>query len=55
VNSVTLISETTLEVSVSIAADAPTGTRHVVVSNPGTGPGDGAGASGICGNCLTIT
>jgi Quinohemoprotein amine dehydrogenase, alpha subunit domain III/WD40-like Beta Propeller Repeat len=55
VNSVTVHSETTLEVSVTIAADAPTGTRHVVVLNPGTGPGDGANAIGACGNCLTIT
>jgi Quinohemoprotein amine dehydrogenase, alpha subunit domain III len=55
VNSVAVISETTLEVSVSIAADAPTGTRHVVVFNTGTGPGGGAGAFGVCGDCLTIT
>jgi Tol biopolymer transport system component len=55
VNSVTVLSETTLEVSMNIAADAPTGTRHVVVLNPGTGPGDGANALGACGNCLTIT
>jgi hypothetical protein len=55
VNSVAVISETALEVSVSVAGDAPTGTRHLVVFNPGTGPGDGAGAIGVCGDCLMIT
>jgi Tol biopolymer transport system component len=55
VNSVTVLSETELEVSVSVAADAVTGTRHLAVWNPGTGPGVLATGFGGCQNCLTVT
>jgi hypothetical protein len=40
---------------VSVATDAPTGTRHLVVFNPATGAGGLATGFGICENCLTIT
>jgi hypothetical protein len=55
VNSVAVVSETELQLSVSIAANAPTGTRHLAVLNPGTGPGALATGFGGCENCLTIT
>jgi Tol biopolymer transport system component len=55
VNSVTVLSETELEVSVSVGAAAPTGTRHLAVWNPGTGPGALATGFGGCQSCLTIT
>jgi len=54
VNSVTVLSETQLQVSVSVAADAPAGTRHLAVWNPGTGPGVLATGYGGCADCLTI-
>jgi Tol biopolymer transport system component len=55
VNSIEVVSETELQVSVSVAADASTGTRHLAVWNPGTGPGALATGFGGCENCLTIT
>jgi Tol biopolymer transport system component len=55
VNSVTVLSETQLEVSVSVAADAPTGTRHLAVWNPATGPGGAATGFGLCQSCVTVT
>jgi Tol biopolymer transport system component len=55
VNSVTVVSENELQLSVTADPNAPTGTRHVTVWNPGTGPGPLAGASGICVGCLTVT
>jgi Quinohemoprotein amine dehydrogenase, alpha subunit domain III len=55
VNSVTVLSETELQVSVSVAAAAPTGTRHLAVWNLPTGPGGTATGFGVCQNCLTVT
>jgi Tol biopolymer transport system component len=55
VNSVSVVSETELRVSVTAAADAATGTRNVTVFDPGTGPGVAATGFGLCGNCLTVT
>ena len=55
VNSVAVLSETELEVSVSVATDAPTGTRHFVVFNSGTGPGVLETGYGGCANCVTVT
>jgi Quinohemoprotein amine dehydrogenase, alpha subunit domain III len=55
VNSVTVVSENALQLSVTADPNAPTGTRHVTVWNPGTGPGPLAGASGICVGCLAVT
>jgi hypothetical protein len=55
VNSVTVMSETALEVSVSVDVDAPTGDRNVSVFNPGTGPGVLATGFGFCSGCLTVT
>jgi Tol biopolymer transport system component len=55
VNSVTVGSETELQVSVTVDADAPTSTRHLAVWNPGTGPGTSATVIGFCAECLTVT
>jgi hypothetical protein len=55
VNSVTVLSETELQVAVSVAADALPGTRHLAVWNPPTGPSGTATGFGICQNCLTVT
>ena len=55
VNSVTVISETELEVSVSVDPGAASGARRLVVWNPGTGPGAGATTFALCGSCLTVT
>jgi hypothetical protein len=55
VDSVTWVSESQLTVAVTVAPEASTGARDVVVRNLGTGPGPNSGATGICGNCLTIT
>jgi TolB protein len=54
VNSVTVISETELEVSVTVDAAAPAGPRNVMVWNPGTGPGSFATGFGFCLGCLTV-
>jgi Tol biopolymer transport system component len=55
VNSVTVVSETTIQVSATAAPDAPTGARTVAVFKPGTGPGPLAAGYGLCINCLTVT
>jgi Tol biopolymer transport system component len=55
VDSVNVVSETELVLSVTADPGAETGTRHVTVWNVGTGPGLLAGASGICVDCLTVT
>ena len=54
VNSITVISENQLELSVTVAPDAPTGPRIVLVWNAGTGPGNLAAGFGFCAGCLTI-
>ena len=54
VNSVTVMSETAIEISVSVDAGAEPGTRNVMVWNPGTGPGDLATGYGFCFHCLGI-
>jgi hypothetical protein len=55
VDSVTVISETELEVSVSVDPDAPLGGRTVLAWTPGTGPGAGATTYAVCVDCLTVT
>jgi len=55
VNSVTVVSERELQVSLSVQADAPFGKRNVMVWNPGTGPGPQATGFGFCLDCLTVT
>jgi Tol biopolymer transport system component len=55
VNSVTVISETRLAVSVSVDTDAPTGERNLMVFDPGSGPGILATGFGFCFGCLTVT
>jgi hypothetical protein len=55
VNSVDVVSESELEVVVTVSAAAPTGARNVMVWNPGTGPGPFATGFGFCFGCLTVT
>ena len=55
VDSVTVISETELEVSVSVDAGAAQGARTLMVWNPGTGPGASATTFAVCVDCLTVT
>jgi Tol biopolymer transport system component len=54
VTSVALVSQTQLEVSVSVAADAPTGAKNLAVQTSG-GPGNRATSLTVCGSCLSIT
>jgi Tol biopolymer transport system component len=54
VNSVTVISETELELSVSVDPGAPSGPRLLMVWIPGTGPGRGATNFATCAGCLTV-
>lgn len=53
VSSATAVSETKVEVTISVATDAPLGGRAVIVANRGTGPGPGAASYGACA-CLTV-
>jgi Tol biopolymer transport system component len=55
VNSVDVVSESELKISVTASAAAPTGARNVMVWNPGTGPGPFATGFGFCFGCLTVT
>jgi Tol biopolymer transport system component len=55
VNAVSFVSQTELQVSVSVDVDAPTGARNVWVLNPGTGPGVDANGSGVCVGCLIVS
>jgi hypothetical protein len=55
VASVNAVSETELELSLSVDSTAPTGPRTIVVWNPGTGPGPLATGFGACFGCLTVT
>jgi Tol biopolymer transport system component len=54
VDAVTWVSDSELQVTLTIAPDADTGQRLVSVSIAGTGPGNAAGAIGVC-SCLTVT
>jgi hypothetical protein len=54
VNSVTVISETELELSVSVDPGAPSGPRLLTVWIPGTGPGTDATNFATCTDCLTV-
>jgi len=55
VNSVTWISDQELQVSITVAPDAPTGAHSYALVLPGTGPGLNAGAAAACLNCLTVS
>lgn len=55
VDSVTVISETELEVSVTVDPDASPGARTMHVWTPGTGPGTYATTGALCVGCITIT
>ena len=55
VDSVTVISETEVEVSVTAAPGAEAGPRSLLVWNPGTGPGIGATTFAGCRDCVTVT
>lgn len=54
VNSVAVITESELELSVSVERNAASGPRTVLVWNPGTGPGFGAATFAACHDCLTV-
>ena len=54
VRGVQLANPTTLRVTVDVAATAVPGSRSVIVANPGSGPGDTAGAATVCRNCITV-
>jgi Tol biopolymer transport system component len=55
VDAVTVVSETELEVAITVDPGAPTGPRTILVWTPGTGPGAPATTFALCNNCLTIT
>jgi hypothetical protein len=55
VDSVDVVSQTRIDVEVTVAANASVGARGVWVDNVGGGPGPAAGSSGLCGACLTVT
>jgi len=55
VDSVTVISETELEVAVTVDPGASPGARTLVVWSDGTGPGPSAVTHAICWGCLTVT
>ncbi len=55
IDEVTVISETELELSVTVAPDVPPGFRIFMVWNPGTGPGPLEVSFGVCGECFTVT
>jgi hypothetical protein len=55
VDSVTLVSETELHVTVTVDPGAPAGARITSVWPPGTGPGVLATSFGLCGGCFTVT
>ena len=55
VTSVSVPSEVTLVVRITVAPDAAPGPRDVVVTNVGTGPGPDATAPGRCAGCFSVT
>ena len=40
--------------NVTVAGNAALGSRNLVVSNPGTGPGSGQGAADVCEGCFSV-
>jgi Tol biopolymer transport system component len=54
VDSVAVISETELEVTVTVDTDAAPGGRTLVVWTPGTGPGPDAVTHAVCGSCFSV-
>jgi Tol biopolymer transport system component len=55
VDSVSVVSETELEVSVSVDPAAAAGTRSLIAWAPGTGPGVGATTFAFCVHCVTVS
>ena len=55
VDSVTVVSDTQLEVSITVAADVAMEALQIFVINPGPGPGRVRGSAGLCDPCPTIT
>ena len=55
VDAVTVISETELEVAITVDPGASPGARTLVVWSDGTGPGPGAVTYALCWDCLTVT
>jgi hypothetical protein len=50
-----VVTETSLQVDVSIPANAPVGAYDVSVYDPGGGPGPTAGAGANCAHCFDVT
>jgi Tol biopolymer transport system component len=51
---VSTVSNTSITGMLTVSGSAGTGTQSVIVGNPGTGPGQAAGATGTC-KCFTVT
>ena len=51
---VTVISSRQITAVLTMSGDASLGSRNLVVTHPGTGPGPAAGATGLCTGCMTI-
>jgi WD40-like Beta Propeller Repeat len=54
VSNVHVVSPRQLTANVTVGSDAALGARNVLVELPGTGPGFGAGALGVCAACVTV-
>lgn len=52
VRAVRLTDPTTLKVTIDVSTTATRGRRSVYMANPGTGPGDAAGAATVCRDCI---
>jgi Tol biopolymer transport system component len=55
VNSVEVVSESEIDVAVTVDSDAAEGNRLVVVNNHGSGPGADAAGVNVCATCLHVT
>jgi hypothetical protein len=55
VDAVTVISETELEVAITVDPGASPGARTLAVWSDGTGPGPNAVTHAMCWDCLTVT
>jgi Tol biopolymer transport system component len=54
VSNVHVVSPTEITANVTVDSDAALTARNVWVELPGTGPGFGAGALGVCASCVTV-
>lgn len=54
-SNVAVVSETRVDVDVTVAVGAAIGGHNIILQLPGTGPGLNTGAAASCEGCLTIT